>query len=120
MKAGVACAIITALSCAACARVARLEQDQPRPDPQGRGVVSMEIDASPSPAWVYIQQRFIGTTPLVYQFHYDSTLKEVEIVAEPLPCHTAQLRQKLTLPLPPVPARVHFFMNNPPPLITHD
>ena len=111
---------LVAACCGACSHVSKLQQAVPTADAQGRSVAAVEIDSSPTPAWIYVDKRFVGSTPLVHEFHYDSGRREIEVVAEPLPGNSAQLRQRRSFPLPPLPTRVHFFMNNPVPLNNYD
>jgi hypothetical protein len=99
--------------CGACSHVSQLRQVIPHADREGRSTAAVQIDSSPSSAWIYVNKRFIGSTPLEHEFHYDSNLREIEVVAQPKPEHAAQLRQRRSFPLPPLPTRIHFFMNNP-------
>ena len=106
--------------CGACSHISKLHQQVPSADAKGRSVAAVQIDSSPTPAWIYVENRFIGSTPLVHEFHYDSSLREIEVIAEPLPGNSAQIRQRRSFPLPPLPTRVHFFMNNPVPLNNYE
>ena len=105
---------------AACSPVTNMHEKKVRTDDLGQNVVKVKIDSSPTPAWIYIEDRFIGTTPLRYPVRYDSQRRSLEVVAEPLPDNTAQVRQRRSFSLPPLPNRVHFFMNNPSTLSSHD
>lgn len=113
------CAALATLS-AACSPISKLDQEVPDADAAGRSVAIVQIDSSPTPAWIYVENRFIGTTPLEHRFRYDSGRRSIEVVAEPLPDHAAQIRQRRRFSLPPLPTRVHFFMNNPSRLSSHE
>jgi len=114
-----ACALLAALS-TACSPVTNLHEKKVKTDHTGQNVVKVKIDSSPTPAWIYIEDRFIGTTPLRYPVRFDGGRRSLEVVAEPLPDNTAQVRQRRRFSLPPLPVRVHFFMNNPSRLSSHD
>jgi hypothetical protein len=112
-------ALLAAMN-SACSPISKLHQVVPTADTTGHSTAIVLIDASPTPAWIYIENRFIGTTPLEYSVAYDSRRRSMEVVAEPLPDNTAQIRQRQRFSLPPLPTRVHFFMNNPNRLSNHD
>jgi hypothetical protein len=90
----------------------RLQALSPFAGPDGITIAPVEIDSSPTTAWIYVNGDYIGNTPLVYGLAYDSNTKYIEVVAEPLPSHPVQLRQTQHIPVPPLPTRIHFFMNN--------
>jgi hypothetical protein len=48
----------------------------------------------------------------VYGLAYGSNTNYIEVIAEPLPDHPAQLRQTKLVRVPPLPTRIHFFLNN--------
>lgn len=120
MKTSAVTVALLAACCSACSNVSKLRQVLPTADATGRSVAAVEIDSSPTPAWIYVENRFVGSTPLVHEFHYDSGVREMEVIAEPLPGNSAQIRQRRSFPLPPLPTRVHFFMNNPVPLNNYE
>jgi hypothetical protein len=90
----------------------RLEALSPFTGPGGISIAPVEIDSSPSSAWIYINGKYVGNTPLVYGLAYGSNTSYIEVIAEPLPDHPAQLRQTKLVQVPPLPARIHFFLNN--------
>ena len=90
----------------------RLQALSPFAGPGGISIAPVEIDSSPTTAWVYIDGKYVGNTPLVYGLAYDSETKYIEVVAEPLPDHPMQLRQTKHIQVPPLPTRIHFFLNN--------
>jgi hypothetical protein len=49
----------------------------------------------------------------VYGLAYDSNTNYIEVIAEPLPDHPVQQRQVKHVRVPPLPTRIHFFLNNP-------
>ena len=97
----------------ACTQIDKLSQVIPHADSMGRSVAAVEIGSAPGPAWIYADNVYIGTTPLVHEFVFDQAHRKIDVVAEPLPGNTGQTRQRLSLSLPPLPTRVHFNMNNP-------
>lgn len=78
----------------------------------GQTAAIVEIDASPGPAWIFIDGELAGTTPLEYEMTYAAGARSVEVVAVPL--HPAQVRQSKRLKVPPLPRHLHFFLDNPP------
>ena len=91
---------------------ARLQALSPFAGPDGITIAPVEIDSAPTTAWIYVNGKYVGNTPLVYGLFYDSDTKHIEVVAEPLPSHTSQLRQTQRIQVPPLPTRIQFFMNN--------
>ena len=106
-----ALSILLAVACSGCAGD-RLQALSPFGGPGGISIAPVEIDSSPTTAWVYIDGRYVGNTPLVYGLAYDSDTRYIEVIAEPLPNHPVQLRQTKHIRVPPLPTRLHFFMNN--------
>ena len=90
-----------------------LQSLSPFAGPGGISIAPVEIDSSPSSAWVYVDGKYIGNTPLVYGLAYDSNTNYIEVIAEPLPDHPVQQRQVKHVRVPPLPTRIHFFLNNP-------
>jgi hypothetical protein len=90
-------------SLAACGAVAV----QPSP---GESVAAVRIDAAPDPAWIFVDGRFVGGTPLKSTIVFTHATRFVEIVAVPL--HERQTRQVLRVVPPALPRRVQFFMDN--------
>jgi hypothetical protein len=76
----------------------------------GESVATVQIDSSPTPAWIYVNDQYVGTTPLEHDFAYASATEGIDIVAEPI--YLAQIRQHRRIHPGPLPFRVHFFMNN--------
>ena len=91
----------------------RLQSLSPFSGPGGISIAPVEIDSSPSSAWIYVNGKYIGNTPLVYGLAYDSHTNYIEVIAEPLPDHPVQQRQVKHVRVPPLPTRIHFFLNNP-------
>jgi len=104
--------IIPALLTSGCASN-QLEALSPFAGPDGISIAPVEIDSSPTTAWVYVDGHYVGNTPLVYGLTYDSSMETIEVTAEPLPAHRAQVRQTKHIRVPPLPRRIHFFLNNP-------
>lgn len=80
------------------------------PGSNGESVATVRIDSSPTAAWIYVNDQYVGTTPLEHDFAYASTTEGIDIVAEPI--YLAQVRQHRRIHPGPLPFRVHFFMNN--------
>jgi hypothetical protein len=90
----------------------RLEPLAPFARTGGVTIAPVKIDSSPTTAWIYIDGKYVGNTPLVYGLAYDSNTHYIEVIAEPLPDHPVQQRQTKHIRVPPLPIRVHFFLNN--------
>ena len=90
----------------------RLHALSPFAGPNGITIAPVEIDSSPTTAWIYVDGEYVGNTPLVYGLAYASDTRHIEVSALPLPDHAAQTRQAKIIPVPPLPTRLHFFMNN--------
>lgn len=71
----------------------------------------VEIDSEPTAAAIYLNQRFIGYSPLRYPIGFSSGDRAIDLVAVPL--YPGQAQQQQIIAIPPLPARVSFFMNNP-------
>lgn len=71
----------------------------------------VDIDASPTPAAIYLNGEFIGRTPLRYPISFTSQSRYVVIAAEPL--YPTQSRQERRMLMPPLPDRIQFYMNTP-------
>jgi hypothetical protein len=69
------------------------------------------IDSSPTPAAIRVDGEHVGQTPLRHLLSYTSQTRYLTVVAEPL--YPSQMRQERRLRVPPLPSRIHFFMNNP-------
>ena len=90
----------------------KLQSLSPFTGPGGISIAPVEIDSSPGSAWIYIDGKYVGNTPLVYGLAYDSNTNHIEVIAEPLPDHPVQQRQTKHIRVPPLPTRIHFFLNN--------
>lgn len=80
------------------------------PGVNGESVARVHIDSSPTSAWIYVDRKYVGTTPLEHHLAFSSTTESIDIVAEPF--FPAQIRQRKRIQVRPLPYRVHFFMNN--------
>lgn len=78
----------------------------------GEDAAIVEIHASPTPAWIFVNGVFAGVTPLEYEMQFDSNTRSLEVSAVPM--FGSQTRQSKQLSVPPLPKRLHFFMNTPP------
>jgi hypothetical protein len=104
----IALLVLTASGCSS----NRLEALSPFAGPGGISIAPVSIDSSPTTAWIYIDGKYVGNTPLVYGLAYDSNTNYIEVVAEPLPEHPGQQRQTRHVRVPPLPTTMHFFLNN--------
>jgi len=111
MKTGGAMIALLALAASGCASD-KLQSLSPFTGPGGISIAPVEIDSSPGTAWIYIDGKYVGNTPLVYGLAYDSNTNYIEVIAEPLPNHPVQQRQTKHIRVPPLPTRIHFFLNN--------
>jgi hypothetical protein len=71
----------------------------------------VQIDSEPTAAAIYLNQRFIGYSPLRYPISFSSGDRAIDLVAVPL--YPGQAQQQQIIAIPPLPARISFFMNNP-------
>jgi hypothetical protein len=78
----------------------------------GEDAAIVEIHASPTPAWIFVNGDYAGITPLDYEMQFDSETRSLEVSAVPM--YGSQTRQSKRLHVPPLPKRLHFFMNTPP------
>ncbi|NBC15142.1 MAG: hypothetical protein GVY09_17745 [Gammaproteobacteria bacterium] len=81
-----------------------------RPDGQTRRWV--DIDSTPTAAAIYLNGELIGYSPLRHRLGFSSDDRVLSLVAVPL--FPGQAQQARLIRVPPLPARVSFFMNNPP------
>lgn len=79
--------------------------------PAGVNHALVEIASSPTSADIYVNGTLIGRTPLLHPLWYTSRTRFITLTAEPL--FAAQAPQEYKLRVPPIPARIQFFMNNP-------
>jgi len=80
--------------------------------PNGENAAIVEIHASPTPAWIFVNGAYAGVTPLDYEMRFDSETRSLDVSAVPM--YGSQTRQSKRLQVPPLPKRLHFFMNTPP------
>lgn len=71
----------------------------------------VDIGSWPTPAAIYLNERFIGYSPMRYRMRFTSQDSSISLVAVPLYAGQAQQEQLITVP--PLPKRIAFFMNNP-------
>lgn len=71
----------------------------------------VDIGSWPTPAAIYLNERFIGYSPMRYRVRFTSQDSSVSLVAVPL--YAGQAQQEALITVPPLPKRVAFFMNNP-------
>lgn len=76
----------------------------------GSTAAIVEIDASPSPVWIFVDGAYVGMTPLQYEMSFDSETAYLSVVAVPMT--SSQTRQLKRIQVPPLPKRLHYFMNN--------
>jgi hypothetical protein len=71
----------------------------------------VRIDSSPTPAAIYLNEQFIGYSPLRHPIGFGSGDSQINLIAVPL--FPGQAQQSQYISIPPLPKRVKFFMNNP-------
>jgi len=76
----------------------------------GETAAIVEIGASPSPAWIFIDGIYVGVTPLQYEMSFNSETAYLSVVAVPM--YSSQTRQVKRIQVPPLPKRLHYFLNN--------
>lgn len=69
------------------------------------------IGSFPTPAAIYLNERFIGYSPMRYPMRFTSRDSHISLVAVPL--YAGQAQQEELIIIPPLPKRISFFMNNP-------
>jgi hypothetical protein len=99
--------ILVRIAAVACASACSPAAVQPSPGTSG-GTVS--IDASPDAAWIFVDGRFVGHTPVAPIIPFTHATRYVEVVAVPM--HESQARQVLRIVPPSLPRRLQFFMDN--------
>ena len=75
----------------------------------GSTAAVVEIGASPSPAWIFVDGVYVGVTPLQYEMSFNSETAYLSVVAVPM--YSSQTRQVKRIQVPPLPKRLHYFMN---------
>jgi hypothetical protein len=80
--------------------------------PAGATQALVDITSSPTTAEIYLDGKPIGRTPVTHPLWYTSRTRFITLTAEPL--YPGQARQEHRLQVPPLPAHIRFFMNNPP------
>lgn len=78
--------------------------------PAGATVREVHIDASPTPAWIFIDGTYVGRTPVEPEIPFTHATRFIEVVAVPL--HDSQTRQVLRLVPPSLPRDLQFFLDN--------
>ena len=76
----------------------------------GATAAIVEIGASPSPAWIFVDGVYVGTTPLTYEMSFNSDTAYLSVAA--VPVNSSQARQVKRIQVPPLPKRLHYFLNN--------
>jgi len=78
--------------------------------PAGATVGEVRIDASPTPAWIFVDGHFVGRTPVTQPIPFTHATRFIEVVAVPL--HETQTRQVLRIVPPSLPSDLKFFLDN--------
>jgi outer membrane protein OmpA-like peptidoglycan-associated protein len=89
--------------CASCARYRQLH-----PVPKGMDKGRILIKSEPTKARIYIEDEYLGTTPVKTDLGYMRTHK-INIKAEPI--YPNQYPQNIMLEIPPVPKKMTVYMN---------
>lgn len=77
----------------------------------GTTAAVVQIESSPTEAWIFVDGVYIGTTPLEHELSFSSRVRYLEVAAVPI--YDGQARQVKRIQVPPLPKRLHFNMNNP-------
>lgn len=99
--------ILVRVAMVACLSACTPAAVQPSP---GSSVGTVSIDASPDAAWIFVDGRFVGRTPVAPAIPFTHATRYVEVVAVPM--HASQARQALRIVPPSLPRRLQFFMDN--------
>jgi len=78
--------------------------------PDGSTSRQVRIDASPTPAWIFIDGSYVGQTPVKPEISFTHATQFVEVVAVPM--HDSQTRQVLRIVPPSLPRNLQFFLDN--------
>jgi hypothetical protein len=81
-----------------------------REAPAGASLAEVRIEAQPTPAWIFVDGSYVGSTPIEPEIAWTHATRFVEVVAVPM--HPSQTRQVLRLVPPALPAQVTFFLDN--------
>ena len=87
--------------------------ETPLKGPDGATVAQVEIDSSPTPAWIFIDGTYVGQTPVTREIPFTHETRFIEVVA--VPAYASQTRQVLRVTPPAVPRNLTFFLDNPDP-----
>lgn len=94
------------------------EPPEIRSTPDGSTVAYVQIESSPTEAWIFVDGEYKGITPLSQEISFWAATRHVEVVA--LPMYPAQARQTKRLEVPPLPHTLFFDMNTPPENVAHE
>ena len=78
---------------------------------EGSSSAWVKITSAPTSAAIYLDERFIGYSPLRYRISFTSEVGSLSMVAVPL--YAGQAQQERLIMVPALPTRISFFMNNP-------
>ena len=81
--------------------------------PEGATLGQVQIDAAPTPAWIFIDGAYVGQTPVASAIPFTHATRFVEVVAVPM--YATQTRQVLRITPPALPRSLTFFLDNPDP-----
>ncbi len=84
----------------------------PNLPPEGSTYKRVVIDSYPTECRIYIDDVYMGETPLRRKMWFSSHSRNIVVVAEPM--YPNQSRHVKLVTIPPLPARITFFMNTPP------
>jgi len=81
--------------------------------PEGATMAQVQIDAAPTPAWIFVDGAYVGQTPVTPEIPFTHETRFVEVVAVPM--YATQIRQVLRITPPALPRSLTFFLDNPDP-----
>ena len=81
--------------------------------PEGATMAQVQIDAAPTPAWIFVDGAYVGQTPVTPEIPFTHETRFVEVVAVPM--YASQTRQLLRITPPALPRNLTFFLDNPDP-----
>ncbi|UCC14683.1 MAG: hypothetical protein JSW21_01620 [Gammaproteobacteria bacterium] len=108
MRNSLVCLLLTVVGCAS----DYAEAPEMRATEDGSTAALVQINSSPTEAWIFVDGEYAGITPMEQELSFWAATRYVEVVAVPM--YPAQARQVKRLRVPPLPHTLFFNMNNPP------
>lgn len=88
------------------------EPPEIRATADGSTAALVNINSSPTGAWIFVDGEYVGITPMEHEISFWAATRFIKVVAVPM--YPAQARQVKQIEVPPLPHTLFFNMNNPP------